>query len=492
MADEDSIKLKVEEDSSQVDRAKKKVELYRLELRDLNDAFDRGAVGGEFFRAEQARLEQQITRTTKAVEQGGKAAGGAFKGDMGYAVMAFSNAIDDVQYGIRGIVNNVPQLVTGLGMGAGMAGAAQIAMVAINQLVQRMGSLDEMFGRTNIDKFIEKLQKIADVGDKATAAWRREATGLGESGPLAGLKPAAETAAGAGIRGALAESGQAQAIGREAVERATANKFANDPFLKEDQRRRDEIRARVAKDAAWYRDQGSSRGLSGATLDRYVNANTNRREDEIKAIDDAIGKRRETLKEQARTETNQVIDAALAGDPNAAAALSDELRKQGRGDLAGTVQGMASDQAIAAGSAAEMADFGSMWDANEKAIKEAEKAQDKADADREKAIKDELELGKKSQEYEDKSAKDQKKNAEDQRSYQLQMIEANLGIGAARMGLMKNVFANPERIAAGDFARKAESAGAKEPLEVARQQLGVLKAIENYTKLAANPPKLGK
>jgi hypothetical protein len=50
-------------------------------------------------------------------------------------LLAVSQAIDDVQYGFRGIVNNIPGIVMGFGAGAGVAGAFQIAAVAANFLI---------------------------------------------------------------------------------------------------------------------------------------------------------------------------------------------------------------------------------------------------------------------------------------------------------------------------------------------------------------------
>ena len=48
--------------------------------------------------------------------------------------MALSNAVQDVQYGFGGIINNIPGIVSGMGLGMGVAGAAQIAGVAFSVL----------------------------------------------------------------------------------------------------------------------------------------------------------------------------------------------------------------------------------------------------------------------------------------------------------------------------------------------------------------------
>ena len=49
-------------------------------------------------------------------------------------LLALSNAVQDVQYGFGGIINNIPGIVSGMGLGMGVAGAAQIAGVAFSVL----------------------------------------------------------------------------------------------------------------------------------------------------------------------------------------------------------------------------------------------------------------------------------------------------------------------------------------------------------------------
>ena len=91
--------------------------------------------------------------------------------------MALSNAVQDVQYGFGGIVNNIPQIITGLGMGMGVAGAVQIAAVGIQFLLK------------NVDLFGEKAKEAAkaaaelsgetmadaDAAHKAAAATKAQA-----------------------------------------------------------------------------------------------------------------------------------------------------------------------------------------------------------------------------------------------------------------------------------------------------------------------------
>jgi len=64
-------------------------------------------------------------------------------------LLALSNAVQDVQYGFGGMVNNIPQIITGLGMGMGVAGAVQIAAVGVQFLLK------------NVDLFGEKAKEAA-------------------------------------------------------------------------------------------------------------------------------------------------------------------------------------------------------------------------------------------------------------------------------------------------------------------------------------------
>ena len=69
------------------------------------------------------------------VDKTGEAATTATGRGSGQGILQLAFAIDDLQYGIRGIVNNIPVLAQSLGLGAGLAGVAGIAAVAVNQLV---------------------------------------------------------------------------------------------------------------------------------------------------------------------------------------------------------------------------------------------------------------------------------------------------------------------------------------------------------------------
>ena len=82
---------------------------------------------------ERIKIQQQDTVTTTGAVQAKKELTKAnSSAAMGF--MALSNAVQDVQYGFGGIINNIPGIVSGMGLGMGVAGAAQIAGVAFSVL----------------------------------------------------------------------------------------------------------------------------------------------------------------------------------------------------------------------------------------------------------------------------------------------------------------------------------------------------------------------
>lgn len=74
----------------------------------------------------------------KGVSDGGKKGGAA---GLAQLLMQLGYVADDAQYGIRGLSNNVTGLAMSMGLGMGAAGAAQILIVALNQLLDKFPDL---------------------------------------------------------------------------------------------------------------------------------------------------------------------------------------------------------------------------------------------------------------------------------------------------------------------------------------------------------------
>ncbi len=81
-------------------------------------------------------------------------------GDGGRAVLEFSRAFEDAQYGIRGVLNNLPGLIAALGGGAGLAGVISVLAVAGSVVWEQMGKSAKDATDPAID-YLDILQKIA-------------------------------------------------------------------------------------------------------------------------------------------------------------------------------------------------------------------------------------------------------------------------------------------------------------------------------------------
>jgi hypothetical protein len=81
--------------------------------------------------------------------------------------LQFSQAVEDAQYGIRGVLNNIPGMVMSFGGGMGLAGAVSLAAVGLNVLMENV----DLFGT----KAKKAKQDAADLSQemmkKADAAY---------------------------------------------------------------------------------------------------------------------------------------------------------------------------------------------------------------------------------------------------------------------------------------------------------------------------------
>jgi len=109
-----------------VARVDKSIIALERDMKDLNAAIAAGGPNVERYKKELQGLQAAAGMATTG---GGSKAGG---------LLQLSQTVDDLQYGIRGVVNNIPGLVQGFGMSAGIAGGAQLAFIAVNQLTDKL------------------------------------------------------------------------------------------------------------------------------------------------------------------------------------------------------------------------------------------------------------------------------------------------------------------------------------------------------------------
>jgi hypothetical protein len=103
---------------------------YEAELRQLGRELD--ALSGKTVAT--TNKTQDFARAAADVETHGR--GG------GMAMLEMSRAFEDAQYGINGVLNNIPGLLMSLGAGAGLTGIVSAAAVGVSMLAKNFGGLD--------------------------------------------------------------------------------------------------------------------------------------------------------------------------------------------------------------------------------------------------------------------------------------------------------------------------------------------------------------
>lgn len=106
----------------------------------------------------------------------------------GASILSFSQGLEDLQYGIRGVLNNIPNLVMQMGGTMGLAGVISVVAVGLTVLVGHLGDLEEKAEAVNWAKLtpdeaeVKRLEKVnllleeqAQKLDKLTQAWTRKA-----------------------------------------------------------------------------------------------------------------------------------------------------------------------------------------------------------------------------------------------------------------------------------------------------------------------------
>jgi len=160
---------------------------------------------GRRLQANTEKLEQEIMvrlkneRVAREATENTKQLGAAMQGtrrDIGSALLVGAQFADDMQYGLRGIMNQIPQLAAALGLGAGLAGVIGIAAVAVNLLWDKFGGAKDAKEKTDavkdsINSMNEALKRASEASneafkkdlsaytaevDKATKGWQQTAS----------------------------------------------------------------------------------------------------------------------------------------------------------------------------------------------------------------------------------------------------------------------------------------------------------------------------
>lgn len=100
----------------------------------------------------------------------GTAAATKTTSNFGQAAMQAAFFADDLQYGLNGVVNNIPILLSTMGLGAGLAGVLSLVAVGLNVAVEKFG----LFGG-KAEVSADKLAELTREATKAAAAAHKDA-----------------------------------------------------------------------------------------------------------------------------------------------------------------------------------------------------------------------------------------------------------------------------------------------------------------------------
>lgn len=131
---------------------------------------------------DQAAVVAGLTTQLSGAESALASLGGGRGKNSSQALLEFSRAAEDAQYGIAGVLNNIPGLVTAMGGGAGLVGVLSLAAVGGAQLYKHWDELMGLFAGglpqpalTGPELLAENLKKASTemetLSKKASLTW---------------------------------------------------------------------------------------------------------------------------------------------------------------------------------------------------------------------------------------------------------------------------------------------------------------------------------
>ena len=118
--------------------------------------------------AQAAEKSRALNQSAQQLDKGSQQATRSVK-NMGQGALQAAYFFDDLQYGIRGIMNNIPGLVMGFGGGAGLAGAMSLAVLSGAKLYEWMGKTEDKSGDL-AKKMKDHSKEIAEASRQAIRA----------------------------------------------------------------------------------------------------------------------------------------------------------------------------------------------------------------------------------------------------------------------------------------------------------------------------------
>lgn len=187
MANDKDIKIGIQTQADTAGIDKAVVSIGRLSSRQADLRSETGSLSERFDITKTAThdLDAAVNRTTKSTESftAGVTQAGKSTRNSAQALLMFSQGFEDAQYGIRGVLNNIPSLIFAMGGSARLAAAINIAAVAGSQLFSMLSKTEEKasdmadrikeiaanMGDAELDRFDDVGESIELAADAAAA-----------------------------------------------------------------------------------------------------------------------------------------------------------------------------------------------------------------------------------------------------------------------------------------------------------------------------------
>lgn len=162
---------------------------YERDMHALSLAIASGGKNVQAYKEELRRLERGMDaihgasgKTATTIRAVSSVASGASTGtrNVGMAALEASRAFEDLQYGIFGVINNIPGMVMALGGSAGLTAAISAAAVGVYQLIKAFSDVEPAVDNA-VNESKKKLQSLDDKIDSIRLNIREMEIGTAEA-----------------------------------------------------------------------------------------------------------------------------------------------------------------------------------------------------------------------------------------------------------------------------------------------------------------------
>ena len=258
-----------------------------------------------------ATLNLELSHNEKANERlrtsAGLAAGQTR--NLGSAALYASQAFEDAQYGLNGVLNNIPQVIQAFGGPAGLAAGISVAAVGINILINNWDKLAAAFGASKTKTEAEAMEELAKATERTAAETEklnkykeRQAT----IATMAGSKTEAETNQSDVVNKVVADAG-IKAVKKGLIESAGGMLSDTDP---ESRTARTLMEARERQIRATEGNHFVSRGGSGGGFSTERVVKTKAEVERELATDPELAKLRTSMAAKIATAADNMLAEA--------------------------------------------------------------------------------------------------------------------------------------------------------------------------------------